>query len=445
MSIRLRAVVAAAIATLLALTVLGGAVDVLVARHLNTTLDRSLRQRAVEVAQIAASTPSLLNDRGALDAPVGDTSAMVQVVDRHGNIVARSASLGGRDLPVSLAQRAIAGRAGFEHANVGVSDLRVYAAPLALGAGSAGGGAVVVAASTDGVEDTVGATRLVTIIGAVGAALLGAALVWFLLGRAISPLARLDRAAAEIGRTADPSRRLPGLRRNDEVGRLAATLNTMLESLDQTQLRERRFVADASHELRTPLTSLRGNVDHLVRHGSTPGLVADLQADAERLVRLVDDLLALSREEAGRPGDGDEIDVSELVQSAGADTWTSEPLTVRGDRDALVRAVGNLVENARRHGRGAVSIAVARGADGVARIWVSDDGPGVGAEDRERIFERFHGDGSGLGLSIVRATAERHGGTAYANGATFTIELPVMKSSDTLGISSGEELEKGSP
>ena len=305
MSIRVRAVAAAAVATLLALIALGAAVDVLVARHLNTTFDHALRQRAVEVAQIAASTPSLLQDRGALDAPVGDASAMVEVVDRNGRIVARSASLGGRELPATLARRAVAGRADYERASMGGTRLRVYAAPLAVGAGTAGGGAVVVAASTDGVEDTVRETRLVTILGAIGAALLGATLVWLLVGRALSPLARLDRAAAEIGRTADPSSRLPGAQRDDEVGRLAGTLNRMLGSLDRAQSHERRFLADASHELRTPLTALRGNVEHLARHGASDALVADLQSDAERLARLADDLLALSREESGRPT-GDE-------------------------------------------------------------------------------------------------------------------------------------------
>lgn len=441
MSIRLRAVVAAALATLLALILLGSVVDVLVARHLNTALDHGLRRRAVEVAQIAVSTPSLLGNRGALDAPVADTSAMVQVVDRHSRIVARSASLGVRVLPVSLAHRAVAGHSGFARATVDGDELRVYAAPLALGAGPAGGGAVVVAASTDGIRDTVRTTHVVTLVGALCAALLGAALVWILLGRAMSPLARLDRAAAEIERTADPTRRLPDVRRNDEIGRLASTLNAMLASLDRAQSRERRFVADASHELRTPLTSLRGNVDHLARHGATPELVGDLQADAERLVRLADDLLALSREEAGRPPGDDEIDAAELARGSGADTWTAEALTLRGDRDALVRAVGNLVENARTHGQGAVTIAIAQ-ANGNARITVSDEGPGVAPADRERVFERFQGDGSGLGLSIVRATAERHGGTAYADGSTFTIELPVMKPSGNGSISSVEP-EKG--
>ena len=121
--------------------------------------------------------------------------------------------------------------------------------------------------------------------------------------RALRPLARLARAAAEIERTGDSRRRLPEPQRDDEVGRLATTLNAMLASLERSREAERRFLADASHELRTPLTALRGNVELPRRHGATPELVADSQADAERLARLADDLLALSREEAAAPPD----------------------------------------------------------------------------------------------------------------------------------------------
>jgi signal transduction histidine kinase len=445
MSTRLRSVIAAAMATLIAVAVLGSAVDVLVARHLHAGLDHSLRARAVEVAQLAASAPALLTTPGALDSPVGATQAMVQVVDRRGRIVARSLSLGGRVLPRSLARAAIAGRGRFGNAEAGSTDLRVYEAPLANVAGAAAGGAVIVAASTSDVRETIRAVRALTLLAALAAALVGASAVWFLIGRALRPLVRLDQAAAEIGRTGDPRRRLPDPHREDEVGRLAATLNTMLETLERARETERRFVADASHELRTPLTALRGNVDHLARHGSTPDLVADLEADAARLTRLADDLLALSREDAGA-APADDVPLAELVQAAGADvTRADDGAVVRGDGASLERAISNLVENARLHGKGRVSIAALVAGD-VARIVVEDEGSGIPASDRERAFERFHGSGSGLGLAIVRATAERHGGRAYVEGARFTIELPlVRKASETIGTPSGEHLEKGLP
>jgi signal transduction histidine kinase len=438
MNLRLRTILAAAAATMLAVVVLGSAVDVLVTRHLRHELDRSLRTRAIGVAQLAASAPALLTTPGALDAPAGGTQALVEVIDRKQRIVARSLSLGGRVLPGSLAQNAItAGTSRYRTVRFGGDELRVYVAPLA---NVSGGGAVLVAASTADLSNTISTLQGLTIIAALLAAGVGAAAAALLMRGALQPLARLDRAAGEIGRTGDASRRLPDPHRADEVGRLATTLNAMLESLERARESERRFLADASHELRTPLTALRGNVAHLARHGATPALVADLEADAERLARLADDLLTLSREEAAEPP-SDDVRLDELARAAGADRVDAEAVTVAGDRAALERALSNLVENARRHGRGAVSITVRADGDR-ALVTVADEGEGVHLLDRERVFERFYGDGSGLGLAIVRATAERHGGRAYVDGPRFTIEF-VRKASESDRQAPGEELEKG--
>ena len=442
MSIRLRSILAAAVSTMLAVVVLGSAVDVLVARHLHHGLDKTLRTRAVEVAQLAASAPALVTQPGALDAPVGSTQAMVEVVDRRDRIVSRSLSLGGRVLPRSIAERAISsGRGSYVTVDFGDDRLRVYSAPLA---DVAGGGAVLVAASTADVVDTVRTLRALTLVAALVAAAIGGAAVALLMRGALRPLVRLDRAAAEIGRSGDARRRLPGPYRQDEVGRLATTLNAMLEGLERARDAERRFLADASHELRTPLTALRGNVAHLARHGATPALVADLEADAERLAQLADDLLALSREEAAPPP-AEDLSLDDLARNVATEGVTvhAEPVVVRGDRAALERALGNLIENARRHGRGAVTVTVAA-QDGLARLTVEDEGPGIPAADRERAFERFYGQGSGLGLAIVRATAERHGGRAYADGSRVTIEL-VRKASESVGDPSRQDREKGLP
>ena len=440
MNLRLRTVLAAAAATMLAVVVLGSAVDVLVARHLRHELDRSLRTRAIGVAQLAASAPALLTTPGALDAPAGGTQALVEVIDSRHRIVARSLSLGGRVLPQSLAQDAIAGDSSrYRTVQFGGDELRVYAAPLA---NVSGGGAVLVAASTTDLSNTISTLHGLTLIAALLAAGVGAGAAALLMRGALQPLARLDRAAGEIGRTGDPSRRLPDPHRADEVGRLATTLNAMLDSLERARESERRFIADASHELRTPLTALRGNVAHLARYGATPALIADLEADAERLARLADDLLALSREEAAAPPDED-VRLDELAYAAGADRVEAEPVTVTGDRAALERAVSNLVDNARRHGRGAVTITVRVDREH-ALLSVDDEGAGVPLLDRERVFERFYGDGSGLGLAIVRATAERHGGRAFVEGPRFTIEL-VRKASESGRHAEGEELEKGRP
>jgi signal transduction histidine kinase len=439
MNLRLRTILAAAAATMLAVVVLGSAVDVLVARHLRHELDRSLRTRAVGVAQLAVSAPALLTTPGALDAPAGGTQALVEVVDRKRRIVARSLSLGGRVLPAALAQDAINGDTSrYSTVRFGGEMLRVYAAPLA---NVSGGGAVLVAASTGDLSNTISTLRGLTVLATLLAAGVGAGAAALLMRGALQPLARLDRAAGDIERTGDASRRLPDPHRADEVGRLAKTLNGMLDSLERARESERRFLADASHELRTPLTALRGNVAHLARHGATPALVADLEADAERLARLADDLLALSREEAAAPS-GEDVGLDELARASGADRVEAEAIIVSGDRAALQRALANLVANARRHGRGAVTV-TARSDGDRAFLVVEDEGHGVPLLDRERVFERFYGDGSGLGLAIVRATAQRHGGSAYVEGARFTIEL-VRKASDSDRHAAEEELEKGS-
>ena len=454
-SLQTRSVAAAALAILLALVVVGLGVDLLVSRHLRRTLDHTLRQRAVEVSQLSASAPALLTTPGALDSPIGGAQLIVEVVDRRGRIVARSLSLGGRVLPTAqLVRSAIdRGRTGYEDTQLGDEHLRAYTAPLTDFGGPAAGGAVVVAASTHDLNETLASLHLFVLVSGLIAAALAALAVALLLRRALRPLGRLAAAAAEIERTGDPRRRLPQPASVDEVGQLAATLNAMLGSLERARDAERRFLADASHELRTPLTALRGNVTYLARRGATPELVADLAHDAERLARLADDLLVISREESGGVVE-DVVRLDELVvavQDEGIDVDAPQPLPVRGDRAALERALANLVENARRYGPegGRVTIAALR-ADGFARLSVGDEGPGLEPDEAERAFERFwrgrdDGPGSGLGLAIVRAIAERHGGRAYAEGSRFTIELPALKDfSESTGTTTDEELQKGS-
>jgi signal transduction histidine kinase len=454
MSIRLRSTLAAAVATLIAVIVLGSAVDVLVARHLHRSQDRSLRARAVEVAQLAASAPALLTTPGALDSPVGTTQSIVEVLDRRGRIVARSLSLRGRVLPPALGRSAVGvGTSGFRTVEFDGETVRTYSAPLAEVSGAAGGGAVIVGASTADVEETIRTLRVLTLLSALGAAGIGGVAVAFLMRRALRPLARLARGAAEIERTGDVRQRLPEPAAADEVGRLARTLNGMLGGLERARESERRFLADASHELRTPLTALRGNVAHLARHGATPDLIQDLEADAERLARLADDLLALSREEAA-PAPAEEVRIDELARNLAADDVDArlEPAIVAGDAPSLERALRNLVENARLHGPPAGRIALGvQQRNGRVLVTVQDEGPGPTPAAREHVFDRFwRGDpsrpGSGLGLSIVRAIVARHDGSVAVDGSRFTIDLPAFrKPSGSVGTLSSENLEKGTP
>jgi signal transduction histidine kinase len=456
-SLRVRSIVAAAVAVLVALVVVGVVVDLLVGRHLNRSLDRTLRARAVEVAQLSASAPALLTSPGALDAPLGGQQLDVQVVDRHGRLVARSLALGGRVLPVGLLLHDVVagGRPRYANVDLGSDELRAYIAPLAETGGPAAGGAVTVAASTHDISSTLASVHLFVLVGALGGAAFATLLLWVLMSRALTPLGRLANAAAEIERTGDPSRRLPESSSGDELAGLTRTLNAMLASLERARDSERRFLADASHELRTPLTALMGNVEYLARHGASPELVAELEADAQRLGRLADDLLILAREEAAPPV-AERVRLDELARAAAAEDAAiavdaPEAVSVRGDRPALERALANLLDNARRYGPPGGRVSVEVREDGfVATLAVADEGRGLQPYESARAFERFWRGrpgtpGSGLGLSIVRATAERHGGRAYAEGSRFAIELPALRDLSESSATTRAEPSKGSP
>ena len=434
-SLRWRVALASAVAILLAVVLLGVATLTLLDNQLHDTLDRSLRARAVEVARVAAATPELLTVPGTLEGRVGSGPALVEVVDRRGRIVARSGALGGRVLPSGppLNRALRTRRPAYGNERLGDEPVRVYAAPLGeLGGGAAAGGAVAVAGGTGDIEDTLRTTRGLVAISAIAAAILAALLSVLLTRRALRPLGRLTAGAEAIARTGDPERRLPAPASTDEVRRLADTLNAMLETLDQARENERRFVADASHELRTPLTALRGNAAYVAQHGADPEVLAELERDATRLSTLLDDLLALAREDAAGARPEERVDLDALVRGV----VDGEPRVVvegrgsavAGDPEALRRAIANLVENAGKYGPpdGRITVALNGG-----RVSVSDEGPGLDDEAATHAFERFwrgpsaRGEGSGLGLAIVRSIAERHGGRVSADGATFTIELPV--------------------
>jgi two-component system OmpR family sensor kinase len=436
--LQLRVAVAAAVAIVVAVAALGVAVLARLDAQLDDALDRSLRVRATEVARLSASTPDLLLRPGTLEGRLGGSPLLVQVIDPRGRIVARSSALGSRVLPEAPVVRAALEnrRAGYGDARLGTDPVRVYAAPLGeLGRGPAAGGAVIVAGTTADIEETLDTTRRFVLIAAVAAALLAAALATLLARRALRPLRRLSSGARAIERTGDASQRLPDPHARDEVGTLAETLNAMLASLESARAAEQRFVGDASHELRTPLTALRGNLAYVARHGADPEVLEDIAADAARLGDLLDDLLALAREDAAAPVRGEPVDLAELAREAEADEVVApDGAIVLGERAALERAVGNLVRNARRHGSGAVTVTVERDGDR-ARLSVADEGPGLTAEQAEHAFERFWrgpdpaAPGSGLGLAIVRAIAERHRGGVTVDGPRFTIDLPASHGS----------------
>lgn len=451
-SLRARLVAAAAAAVLVSSAALGAGATVVVQHNLREALDTSLRARARSVASLAVSTPSLLATPGTLDAPSGGRQLSVEVLDRSRRLVARSSSLGGLLLPEGpVVDRALRdGRSGYFDAVLSGDPLRLYAAPLAESSTRAGGGVVLVASSLREIDDSFSQLRRIIALFALAAAAGGAVIAAILTTRGLRPLRRLADGAAGIAQAPNPGRRLPEGTAGDELAELATTLNAMLAALERAQETERRFLADASHELRNPLAALRGNAAFARRHGADGDLLADIEADAERLTRIVDDLLALEREQgAGRPASTvrlDELAAAVVAHEPRAELGDVAPLAVLGDPGPLERALSNLVENARIHGPAVGRIVVTvRRAGGDAVLAVSDEGPGIAPAQVEAAFGRFWRGpeaagrpGSGLGLAIAAATARRHGGTVEVDGATVAIVLPVVtEPSRTAGTVTG--------
>ncbi|MEE4494630.1 sensor histidine kinase [Streptomyces sp. BE230] len=274
-----------------------------------------------------------------------------------------------------------------------------------------------------------------------------AGVTWLVTRRALRPVEGIRREMAAITASEDLSRRVPEPGSRDEIARLARTTNETLTALEASVDRQRRFVADASHELRSPIASLRTQLEVGAAHPElldVPGAVAD----TVRLQELAAGLLLLARLDAGeRPGAA-RLDLGALVhEEVSQRTGDRIPVTVSvpagggfevsGSRAQLARVLGNLLDNAERHARSAVAVAVRAEGGGVA-VEVTDDGDGVPGAERERIFERFvrlddartrDEGGAGLGLAIARDVAVRHGGRltvtdAGERGARFTLWLP---------------------
>ena len=435
-SLRARVALAAAVGIAVATAIVGTGELVLVGNSLRQSVDDGLKARAAELAALQATTPQLLDAPGALDSAVDGRALLVEVLDGQGRLLHRSLALGGRVVPAQdlVARAGETGRPQLASRTASGRHLRIYVAPLSPVAG-ARSGAVVVAADLSDVDENLDDVRRVTLIAAALGMLAGVVATWLLARRAMRPLTTLTAAAGEIGRSAAANERLPAPGTGDEVERLADTLNRMLASLEAAREREQRFVADAAHELRTPMTALLGNAAFVARHGAEPGALADLEADATRLARTLDDLVALAREEGADPP-GDLVRLDEVARRAapeGVSVVAPEPVEVRGDAAALERAVRNLIENGQLHGPpgGPVTVIVGR-RHGRALVSVRDEGPGLVGEAAEHAFDRFWRGaetggrpGSGLGLAIVRSTAERHGGTARVEAGRVTIDLPV--------------------
>jgi signal transduction histidine kinase len=267
-----------------------------------------------------------------------------------------------------------------------------------------------------------------------------AVVAWYLTGRALRPVESIRSEVESISATT-LERRVQVPPTHDEVARLATTMNAMLDRLHEARDRERRFIADASHELRSPLASLRAQIETEPDRQPSDGTRADL----DRLQHVIDDLVDLARA-TDAPLPDDEVDLDEVVLTEVAavnpggvqvDVSAVAPAKTSGSAPALGRMTRNLLDNAYRHAAGRVAVSLTNGGDQV-HLTVDDDGPGVPASDRERVFDRFarlddgraRSDGGvGLGLAVVKATAERHGGGVRCDvsplgGARFEVALP---------------------
>jgi signal transduction histidine kinase len=312
------------------------------------------------------------------------------------------------------------------------------------------------------VRHTMARIRIFLILGVLGGTALALLAGLALARRAMRPIALLTETAKTIARTRDPAVHMPQPAADDEVADLARTLEAMLASLDasrsETQAaldRQRRFVADASHELRTPLTSILANLELLSSQleGEDAEAARSALRSSRRMRRLVADLLLLARADAGRVRRREPIDLRNVVREAAAEVAPlaedhrlavetgEEPLVVEGTGDELHQLALNLMQNSLVHTPPGTSVSVsARRSGHDAVIEVSDDGPGIRPDMRDRVFDRFvrgEGDrtgttGSGLGLAIVRAVTDSHGGrvelqSSESGGARFVVRLPIAQ------------------
>jgi two-component system sensor histidine kinase MprB len=374
---------------------------------------------------------------------IAGAAGYVQLIQSNGPVL-RSAG-NGSFLPVTDATRAVAaGRAGpfYSDATIAGTPVRV------LTKRAPHNGVWQVALPLGGIESTLAHLKLILAIVSLGGVALAAGLGWLVSRGALVPVRRLTGAAERVARTQDLGHRIEA-DTDDELGRLAASFNTMLAALERSQLAQRQLVSDASHELRTPLTSIGANLDALaigdrLDASERARVVAAARAQLGELGVLVGDLVDLSKTAV------DEIEVEDVrldLAAAGAIERARlhapgchfllevEPCLVRAAPARLDRAIANLLDNAVKWGPpvGPVEVRVREG-----RLEVHDHGGGIDAEDLPRVFDRFYRapsargkPGSGLGLAIVRQVADTHGGTVHAandpaGGARLTLDLVAL-------------------
>jgi two-component system sensor histidine kinase MprB len=442
-SFRRRLVLLAATAVAVAVIIASGIAYLVVRNQLRGQVDEQL-QGLVGHVKLELSNP-LTGERVLRlpSAPLGVDEGYAQLVQLDGTVIRPP---GARvKLPVDQPTLDVAaGERGafFRDMTVNGVHARTYTAPLETGI------AAQAVTRLDDVDHTLRRLAIALLIVSFGGIAIAVWLGWIVARAALGPVRTLTEAAEHVARTRDLSRRISA-DGTDELSRLGASFNTMLEALDESQRAQRQLVADASHELRTPLASLRTNIEVLQRADRLDPedrrqLLSDVNAQLEELTVLVRDVMDLARgDEQQDPPEPVALDrlVAQVVERARRHRPTltidlaTEPCTVIGVASRLDRAVANLVDNAAKWSApgSTVNVVVRDGA-----VIVRDHGPGFNAEDLPHVFDRFYRaanarglPGSGLGLAIVRQVADAHHGTVTASnapdgGALLELRIPVV-------------------
>ncbi len=416
-----------------------------------TTLDRSLTSAGDDLALSRVADLAEQARAGRLPrvvTNVGDDS-VAQVVSTDGSVLAASSNIEGRG-PISAfrppSESPVVRTMKDVPDDNETEDYRIWVQRVPTDDGDV---TIYLGPSLEATQEVIG--RLTGSL-LVGLPLLVAGLgglMWLVVGRALRPVEAIRSEVAVISHE-DLGRRVPVPSTNDEVSRLATTMNEMLARLEEASARQRDFVANASHDLQSPLTALRTQLEVALAHPEVVDWGTTAQAlheEGDRMERLVRDLLFLAREDGADAAPPPAlVDLDDVVLEEAARVRASSPVPVRttgvtaapvrGSHDALARLVRNLLDNACAHAASAVDVTLANGP-GSTTLTVHDDGPGIPAAHRGRVFDRFYRvdetrdrsrDGTGLGLAIVRSVAERHGGTVEladgGPGATFVVRLP---------------------
>ncbi|MCB0964522.1 MAG: HAMP domain-containing protein [Acidimicrobiales bacterium] len=440
-SIRVRTTAAAVLVVAVALAIGGAALVVALRQSLTDQIRTAARLRAEDVVGVieAGTAPSAL----AVD---DDEDLVIQVIDAEGRVVVSSANAAGEQPLADLAP----GRST-EVDDTPIGDGASFVLVAERADSGSGTYTVLVGRSAETVGE---ATATVTSLLVVGLPILVSvvgATTWFVAGRTLAPVEAMRLEVDEIT-SAALDRRVPDPGTDDEVARLAGTMNDMLDRLERSQGRQRRFVSDASHELRSPVATIRQHAEVALAHpeqSSVAALAEVVLAEDLRLQDLVADLILLARLDEGVLATGAvDVDVDDLaldeagrlramVPGVRVDATGVGGGRVRGDAGQLARVLRNLGDNARRHARAAIRISVHESGDRVV-VRVEDDGDGVPEDAREAVFDRFvrldeararDRGGSGLGLAVVREIVGAHGGSCRMlasdlGGAAVEVVLP---------------------